>query len=185
MMDIALVRGINVGGKKKIAMADLRALLESMGLADVKSLLQSGNLVFSDSQRTASATLERTLQTEAASRLALEAEFFVRTGKEWDAIVAANPFGDEARSDPGHLVLMCLKRAPAAVQVKALQNAIVGRELVHADGKELYIVFPDGIGPSRLTTAVIERLLGTRATGRNWNTVLKLQAAACAPDGGQ
>src|SRR2546421_405741 len=101
-MDIALVRGINVGGHKKIAMADLRALLESMGFADVKSLLQSGNLVFRRSDRTASAAIERVLEAEAASRLALEADFFVRTAKEWRAIVDANPFPREARKDPGH-----------------------------------------------------------------------------------
>ena len=176
MMNIALMRGINVGGHKKIAMADLRAMFESLGLSDVKSLLQSGNLVFNGGDRRAGAAAERFFEEHALKRLALAADFFVRTAKEWDALVAGNPFSREANADPGHLVLMCLKDAPGKADVNALQAAIVGREVVQADGRHLYIVFPDGIGTSRLTTALIERTLGTRGTARNWNTVLKLQA---------
>jgi uncharacterized protein (DUF1697 family) len=176
-MHIALIRGINVGGHKKIAMAHLRALLEQLGFADVKSLINSGNLVFQGDRRTA-LELERLLQTETAKRLALEADFFVRSAKEWRAIIAGNPFPKEAERDPGHLVLMCLKNAPGGAQVKALQSAIVGPEIVRAKGPHLYIVFPNGIGTSRLTNALIEKTLGTRGTGRNWNTVLRLDAMA-------
>ncbi|PYJ75629.1 MAG: hypothetical protein DME69_14645 [Verrucomicrobia bacterium] len=73
---------------------------------------------------------------------------------------------------------MALKDAPKDTDVKALQAAITGREVVRAGGKHLYIVYPDGIGRSRLTNAVIDKLLGTRGTGRNWNTVLKLASLA-------
>lgn len=90
--------------------------------------------------------------------------------------MARNPFPEEAERDPGHLVVMILKGAPAAHEVKALQDAIRGRELVRADGRAAYVVYPDGIGRSRLTTALLEKKLGTRGTGRNWNTVLKLAA---------
>jgi uncharacterized protein (DUF1697 family) len=69
---------------------------------------------------------------------------------------------------------MVLKDAPKAGAVKALQAAITGREIVRAHGREAYLVYPDGIGPSKLTHALIEKTLGTRGTGRNWNTVLKL-----------
>jgi uncharacterized protein (DUF1697 family) len=178
MMNVALVRGINVGGHKKIAMADLRAMFESLGLSKVTSLLQSGNLVFDGGSRQTGSKAERLFEECALKRLALEADFFVRTSKEWAAVVARNPFSREAKADPGHLVLACLKNAPGKAEVNALQAAIVGREVVQADGRHLYIVFPDGIGRSRLTTALIERTLGTRSTGRNWNTVLKLHALA-------
>jgi uncharacterized protein (DUF1697 family) len=174
-MNVALVRGINVGGHKKIAMADLRALLQTLGFADVKSLLQSGNLVFRNDRRS-SAHVERLLETESAKRFALEADFFVRTAEEWNRLVTENPFRKEAQRDPGHMVLMCLKAAPEDTDIKALQAAIAGPEIVRANGRHLYAVFPDGIGPSRLTNAVIERTLRTRGTARNWNTVLKLHA---------
>jgi uncharacterized protein (DUF1697 family) len=176
-MNIALLRGINVGGHKKIAMSDLRLLFEAMGFSEVKSLLQSGNVVFGDDRRTG-AEIERLLERETQKRLALEADFFVRTAKEWSGVVAGNPFRREAETDPGHLVAMCLKDTPEKADVRALQAAIAGPEIVRAKGSQLYIVYPAGIGTSRLTNALIERKLGTRGTARNWNTVLKLQALA-------
>ena len=174
---IALLRGINVGGHKQISMADLRDLLTRLGFADVRSLLQSGNLLFDANGRTP-AHLERLLEAEAEKRLALKTDFFVRTAKEWAGVVAHNPFRKEATRDPGHLVVMFLKDAPSVTGVKALQKAIRGREVVRAAGKHLYIVYPDGIGRSRLTNALTDKQLGTRGTGRNWNTVLKLAALA-------
>ncbi len=174
---IALLRGINVGGNKKVAMADLRELLNALGFADPRSLLQSGNLVFRSDGRK-SADLERLLDAETEKRLGLKTEFFVRTAKEWKAVVESNPFPDEAESDPSHLVVMFLKDAPNPESVEALQAAITGREIVRAAGRQAFITYPDGIGDSRLTNAVIEKKLGTRGTGRNWNTVMKLGALA-------
>ncbi len=75
---------------------------------------------------------------------------------------------------------MVFKRAPKPADVEALRAAITGREVVEAVGAHAYLVYPDGIGRSRLTTALIERTLGTRGTGRNWNTVLKLAALAAS-----
>src|SRR6266850_301579 len=174
---IALLRGINVGGHNQISMADLRDLLTQLGLADVRSLLQSGNLVFGATGRT-TAHLERLLEAEAAKRLSLQTDFFVRTAKEWEGVVAHNPFRKEAARHPGQLVVMFLKDPPSVTRLKALQQAITGPEVVAAAGKRLYIVYADGIGRSRLTNAVIDKQLGTRGTGRNWNTVLKLAALA-------
>jgi uncharacterized protein (DUF1697 family) len=174
---VVLVRGINVGGHKQVAMADLRDLLAQLGFADARSLLQSGNLLFRSRAR-AGARLEGLLEAEAEKRLDLQADFFVRTAEEWKAIVAHNPFRGEAARDPAHLLVMFLKTAPDAGQVKALQAAITGPELVRADGRHAYIVYPNGIGRSRLPNALIEKKLGTRGTGRNWNTVLKLGALA-------
>ena len=170
---IALLRGVNVGGSKIVAMADLRALLSDLGFANPRSLLQSGNLVF-ESRARATAGLERTLEQEAARRLGLDTEFHVRTAAEWQTIIRRNPFPAAARDDPGHLHVMCFKEAPGAKDVKALQAAITGREVVRAVGRQAYIIYPDGAGKSRLTTALIDRILGLRGTARNWNTVLKL-----------
>ena len=177
MIHVALLRGINVGGHKPVSMADLRDLLTQLGLADARSLLQSGNLVFGTNRRTP-AHLERLLEAEAEKRLGLQTDFFVRTAKEWKGVVAHNPFPKEAARDPGHLVVMFLKDAPSVTGVKALQQAITGPEVVAPGGKHLYIVYPDGIGRSRLTNALIDKQLGTRGTGRNWNTVLKVSALA-------
>jgi uncharacterized protein (DUF1697 family) len=158
-------------------MADLRQMLTVIGCKDVKSLLQSGNVVFT-SDGPAGAALEARLEAETHARLGLDTAFFVRTPRDLDAVIAGNPFPAEARSDPGHLVVMFLKAAPKAGALESLRAAIKGPELVQAKGKHAYITYPAGIGESRLTAAVIESKLGTQATGRNWNTVRKLAALA-------
>jgi uncharacterized protein (DUF1697 family) len=174
---IALLRGINVGGHRMIAMSVLCEFLEAVGCERPRSLLQSGNLVFGSEKRTAG-DVERWLEAEAAKRLKISAEFFVRTPKEWRDVIARNPFRDEAERDPARLHLIVLKKAPTKPGVAALRAAIVGREVVASGSRHLYAVYPDGAGTSRLTAAVIDSKLGTRCTARNWNTVLKLAAAS-------
>jgi len=178
---IALLRAVNLAGLNKVGMADLRELMTSLGLEDGKTLLQSGNAVFRS--RETPDRLEQMLERAAEKQFGVRVEFFVRTAAEWKAMIAANPFGTEAKSDPGHLLMLALKSAPTAPQVTALQQAIKGREVVRAKGRCAYIVYPDGIGRSKLTSALIEKMLGTRGTGRNWNTVLKLAALAAQMSG--
>ena len=172
---IALLRGVNVGGHAKVAMADLRAMVRALGLAEPQTLLQSGNLVFrSDAPAEA---LERTLEDATAERFGFEVAYFVRDAAQWSGIIAANPFPDEAKADPSHLLVQFLRTAPDAAAVAALQAAIRGPEIVRAYGRHAYIVYPDGIGRSRLASPMIEAKLGP-ATGRNWNTILKLAVLA-------
>jgi uncharacterized protein (DUF1697 family) len=176
---IALLRGINVGGRNPIAMSDLRSLLTTLGFSSVRSLLQSGNLVFAGNRRPG-ANLEHLLEAETAKQLKMPADYIVRTANEWVQIVAGNPFPDVARNDPGHLIVMCLKRTPTTAEAAALQTVIKGPEVVHVEGRQAYIYYRAGVGRSKLTHAVIENTLGSRGTGRNWNTVLKLLALAQA-----
>ena len=174
---IALLRAVNLGPYNKISMADLKALLADLGFADARTLQQSGNVVFSARGKRPDA-LERMLERAAAKTLALDTDVFVRTAAQWQAIIDANPFPREAIDDPSHLVALVVKEALTPSAVTALQRAIVGREVVRANGRCAYIVYPDGIGRSKLTNALIEKTLGTRGTARNWNTVLKLGALA-------
>jgi uncharacterized protein (DUF1697 family) len=174
---LAFLRAVNVGGTGKIAMADLRLWLGKLGFADAQTLLQSGNAVFRGPEGEAAA-LEARLEREAKKRLALETDFFVRSAEEWAEVIRENPFPEAAESDPSHLVVMVLKAAPTAGQAEALQAAVKGREVTRVRGREAYVVYPDGIGRSKLTIGVIERQLGARGTGRNWNTVLKMAEAA-------
>jgi uncharacterized protein (DUF1697 family) len=169
---IALLRGINVGGHRSVGMTDLRTFLTKLGFDDVRSLLQSGNVVFGSRARTG-AELERFLEAESVKQFGIEIDFFVRAPEEWKTMIRQNPFRKEAELDPARLVVMLLKSPPRPEDVIALQEAISGAEIVRAKGRHLYAFYPDGQGRSRLTNAVIERKLG-RCTGRNWNTVLKL-----------
>ncbi|MGH7865619.1 MAG: DUF1697 domain-containing protein [Candidatus Binataceae bacterium] len=174
---IALLRAINVGGHKPVAMSDLRNLLTKLHFSDARSLLQSGNLVFGSKAQTA-ANIERLLEEEAEKRLGCSTHFFVRTAGEWHQIIEHNPFPREAQRDPSHLVLMLLKNRPDTNAVKTLQSAITGPEIVRIEGRQAYVVYREGIARSRLTNALIETKLGTRVTGRNWNTVQKLAVLA-------
>ena len=175
---VALLRAVNVAGTS-LAMSALRDYASVLGLADPRTLLQSGNLIFRATGKK-STELERLLEREAEKRLSVTTDFLVRSERELSAIIANNPFPAAARRDPAHLLVMFLKNEPAADAIAALRKAIVGRETIAADARQLYIVYPDGIGRSKLTTSLIEKRTGTRGTGRNWNTLVKLAAAAAA-----
>jgi uncharacterized protein (DUF1697 family) len=176
---IALLRAVNVGGRGKLAMSDLRKLAAGLGFDDVRSLLQSGNLVFRCGQPVG-CDLERLLEAETAERLGVATEFFVRSPAEWADVIGRNPFREAAERDPGHLLVMFLKGAASSAALRTLNASIAGPETIHADGRQLYIVYPAGIARSRLTSHLIESRLGTRGTGRNWNTVRKLAVLAGA-----
>ena len=171
---VALLRGVNVGGNKMVAMADLRDMLTKLGFEDAKTLLQSGNAVFRGAAK-APAKLEALLEAEAKKRFGLTCDFHIRTAAELQAVIDANPLKSEAKKDPGHLLVSFYRDALDAAKVKAAQAAITGPEIVRCDGRHLYAFYPDGIGNSK-ASAVIGKTLGVHGTARNWNTVQKLAA---------
>ena len=170
---IALLRGVNLGGHKMVAMADLRALIAKMGFTDVQTLLQSGNVVFSGPSK-APSVLESQIEKELEKRLELDVDIHIRTPQEWRAVIEGNPFPAEAKKDPSHLLLTCYRSPLEASRVKAAQQAITGPERLHASGRHLYMTYPNGIGRSK-AGVVVGKTLGA-GTARNWNTVLKLAA---------
>ena len=171
---VALVRGVNVGGNKMIAMADLRTMLTKLGFEDAKTLLQSGNAVFRGPAK-APAKLEALLEAEMAKRFGMSCDFHVRTAAELQAAIDANPLKAEAKKDPSHLLVHFFKSPLDPAKVKAAQAAIAGPELVRCDGRHMYMFYPAGIGNSK-ADAVVGKTLGVRGTARNWNTVMKLAA---------
>jgi uncharacterized protein (DUF1697 family) len=183
-MHVALLRGVNVVGNSMVAMSDLRDVLGAMGFTDVRSLLQSGNLIFRTDRRLAGASLERLLETATAKRLGRDSPtYMVRSAAEWNRLIDANPFPGAAKRDPSHLLVMFLKTPVAQANVKSLRAAIRGLETIEIVGKHLYVIYPDGVGKSKFTHGLIERHLATRATGRNWNTVVKLAALLTLNEG--
>jgi uncharacterized protein (DUF1697 family) len=176
---VALLRGVNVGGRALVAMSDLRTMLAELGFDDVQSLLQSGNLVFRGGARKPE-QLETSLAGEIERRCGLRVDVMIRTAAEWAATIERNPYADEASRDPARLIVLFLKAAVKPSDVAALQSVIKGRETVRGTGRELYAYYPDGQGTSKFTIAIIEKTLRTRTTGRNWNTVLKIAALAGA-----
>lgn len=166
----ALLKGVNVGGNRKLPMADLRDFLAGLGLTDVKTLLASGNAVF-DSDEKDAAKLEARLEHEARVKLGLDTGWLVRSHAELAAIVKANPFPDAAKAHPNHL-LVHFHREPLPSNL--LPRAHDGPERLAAHGRELFVDYPDDVGHSKLPQSMNKAKFPKLATARNWNTVLKL-----------
>jgi uncharacterized protein (DUF1697 family) len=167
---IVLLRGINVGGNRRVAMADLRSLLDSLGYGEARTHLQSGNVIVESGQRPE--RLKSVLERGLADELGLEIEVFVRTRDQLAAVVARNPLGDVADNPSRYFVtFLSGKPDPAAIRAAAAET---GHDRFVAHGLELYAWHPDGVRDSALAKLLSEKRLGVTATARNWNTVTKL-----------
>jgi uncharacterized protein (DUF1697 family) len=171
---VVLLRAVNVGGRT-VKMAEVAAALSSAGFRSVRTLGASGNAVVEARGGPKGSEVEALVETSVRERLGLETLVVARTPEEWDRLVEANPFVTEAATDPGHLLVTVLKGSPARAAWAALNASIEGRERVAPGEGHAYIVYPDGVGRSKLTAVRIEQQLGVRGTSRNWNTVLRLQ----------
>jgi uncharacterized protein (DUF1697 family) len=173
---VALLRGINVGGHQKIRMADLRTLMERLGHVSVETYLQSGNAVFRSSRKS-DAALASAMEEAIAAELGLTVSVLVRTGAELARVVDGTPYGDRG-ADMKQLHVAFLSAAPTAAAVKKLDAAQFAPDELEVAGREVYLHYPDGLGRSKLTNAVLERRLGVAATMRNWRTVTTLAELA-------
>lgn len=170
-----MLRAVNVGGTNRIKMDALRTVYESLGLADVRTLLQSGNVLFSSGLKDRQGLVKRIMQ-EIERQLELEVEVILRTLAEVASIVDRGPVLSP-RADKDKLVVMFLAAVPSAAAQAALVNwhkSKEMKEMLEMRGPEIYLYYPDGIGRSKLTSAVIESKLDTPGTARNWNTLTKL-----------
>jgi uncharacterized protein (DUF1697 family) len=174
---IVLLRGVNLGPNRRLSMADLRALLTSLGYDDVRTHLQSGNIVLSTGKKPA--TLKRELEQEIAAALGLETDVLVRTRDELADVVARNPLRAVAKNPSRYLVTF-LARKPDSGFARELAAAEVAPERVAVSGREIYSWHPNGIQGSKLAKLLGKRRTGVTATARNWNTVTKLLELADA-----
>lgn len=172
-MKVALfLRAVNLGGRR-LVMADFKRVLADAGYPDAQTVVATGNAVID--AKAADAALEAKVEAGLEKLLGGTTETFARDGAQMAAIVAGNPWPQMAEEDPGHLVVVFLRGGEAgAAEVAALQGKIVGRERVAAGPGCLYAAYPDAIGTSKLSAAMIERALKRRGTARNWNTVRKM-----------
>jgi uncharacterized protein (DUF1697 family) len=170
-MHVALLRGINVGGGRKVPMAELRAVAEGLGLTKVRTLIASGNLIFEGdiSEPEVEAAVER--------HFGFPVDIMVRTAAEWSAIVAANPFPHEAEAAPKFLLLYLGKQPTAEEAVAYLTARAAPEEKVAGHGDALWIYFAAGGGRSKLASGPKPGLW----TGRNWRTVLAIEEMLCNP----
>ncbi len=171
---VSLFRGINVGGHQAIRMDELKDLHESLGLKDVVTYIQSGNVVFTSDDADL-AQLPRQIEDGFAQKFGFHVKVIVRTSAELRDIIANNPFQNQPMKEPKWVVVLFLATRPDSTALADLQKTYVGPEELYLIGQELYIYYPNGIGRSKLSLTLIEKKLKTIGTGRNWNTILQLQ----------
>jgi uncharacterized protein (DUF1697 family) len=174
---VSLFRGINVGGRHKVSMDELKGLHEALGLRDVVPYIQSGNVVFvtNASDGADSAQLGKQIEDAFEKSLGFHAEVIVRSAVELSSIIEKNPFQGQQDKESKWVVVVFLATRPDRLAQEALRSAYTGPEEFFVIGKELYVYYAEGIGRSRLTLSFIERKLKTTGTARNWNTILQLQ----------
>jgi len=167
---ISMLRGINVGGQKKIKMADLRKFYQSLGYKAVQSYIQSGNVVFQVSEKDTT-NLEKTIVTAIRDKYGFDVTVIVRTPQEFNTIVKNNPFSNK---DTGRIYVTFLSEIPTDFPRDRLSSAQNGQEEFQLSEQEIYLFMPDGYGRTKLSNNFFERVLGVGATTRNWRTVNRL-----------
>lgn len=169
---VALLRGVNVGGKNLLPMPELAALFEEAGCAGVRTYIQSGNVLFA-----APAALARRLPERIAARIqerrGLRVPVILRSAAELRRITSANPFLRPG-ADPRFLHVAFLASPPGRAAAAKLDPARSPPDAFAVQGGEVYLSLPNGAGKTKITNDYLERMLGTTSTFRNWNTVLKL-----------
>jgi uncharacterized protein (DUF1697 family) len=172
---VALIRGINVGRAKRIAMADLRAVFEKLGFRDVRTLLNSGNVVFSGGRSSPVAAATR-IENTIAKELGVSARVTVLTAEELAAAVEENPVR-QAADNPSRFLLAVLRDPADRTKLVSLAKRDWTPEAVALGTRVAYLWCADGILASALGTAV-GKALGDGVTARNWTTMLKLNSLA-------
>ncbi len=171
---IALIRAIGGATHKKMSMTQLREACSEAGLADVRTVLATGNVIFRSSlqQHDIAAILDRVIAQHG-----LQNEVFLRRPDALRASLAVNPFPDAASGRPSRMLISFMKRAAFPSEAEAA-DAYEGPERIALHGLDAFIDYGEDIGTSQLTPVRLEKLLGQSGTARNWNTVLRLVKAA-------
>jgi uncharacterized protein (DUF1697 family) len=169
---IALLRGINVTGHNKIPMPELRTLCEGLGWGAVQTYIQSGNLVFHADG--APEALEAELERAITGRFGLTIPVIVRAAASWPGYVADNPFPEASDREPNLVMLALSKAAPKADAAERLRERAASGERIAQTGDAIWVHYPQGVGTSKLSPALFDRLVGSPVTARNWRTTLKL-----------
>jgi uncharacterized protein (DUF1697 family) len=175
VIHVVLLRGINLGSRNRIAMPALRDALEAADFADVRTYLQSGNVVLSSSRKPDAA-----VRRAIADEFGLEIAVVTRTRAQLAKVVERNPLARVAK-DPKRYQVSFLDAKPSREVVRLIEEAADPKERVVVDGREIYAWHPDTIARSRLWALLAGQNLGVTATARNWTTVEKLLELAAAP----
>ena len=170
---ISLLHGINVGGQRRIRMEELRALYESLNFNNVRTYIQSGNVIF-DSHKSSISGLTNTIETAIEQTFGFSVTTLIRKKKEFYNLIESNPFLDECNGDITKLHVTFLSDTPSSSSVIEIKEVDYGSDQLFISGKEIHLYCPNGYGRTKLSNSFFERKLGMSATTRNWKTVTTL-----------
>ena len=171
---ISMLRGINISGHKLIKMEELRALYESLGFENVRSYIQSGNVIFECPDSDVS-ELEMKIENEIEETFGFPVNVTIRTKKEFQEVIENNPFyGETRREDIKKLHVTFLSDTPTASSLQEIEGSTYGPDQMVIAGKEIYVFCPDGYGRTKFTNNFFEKKLKLSATSRIWKTVNRL-----------
>jgi len=170
---IALLRGINVSGQKKIKMADLRNALGKAGLEDVQTYIQSGNIIFKDIEKDKEGLLNK-IKNKIYETFTFDVPVQVFTAEEIQKIYNSNPFLKKGNVDIKTLHVTLLEGSPETEHIASLQSVESNEDEYRIAGHTIYLHCPNGYGRTKLTNTFFEKKLKTSATTRNWKTIEKL-----------
>jgi uncharacterized protein (DUF1697 family) len=172
---IALLRGINVGGKRKLLMADLKALFSRLGFSNTVSYIQSGNVVFESEKGDNNIELAKKIETAIQEHFKLDVPVMVRKASEWKQIVSANPFLNDKSIGIERLHLTLLDETPEDPQIDDLKQIVLDSDQFEVIGQEVFLCCKDKFSSkSKMTNSLFEKKFKCKATNRNWKTVMKL-----------
>jgi uncharacterized protein (DUF1697 family) len=172
---VLLLRAVNVAGKNRLTMPALRASLERLGCTDVVTYIQSGNAVVDSADKPAA--LGKSIEDALERELGSSVDVVLRTARELDKAIAANPYVARG-ADPTKLHVLFLDRKPDLARLRTIELAKFAPEEFEAGEREIYLHLPNGVGRSKLALALGPKLTPAVATMRNWNTVTKLSQLA-------
>lgn len=179
MVLICLLRGVNLGGHHKIKMEELRALFaDQLGYQSPRTFIQSGNVVFEVRGGRKEVVITDAIEKAIEARFGFHSDVILRSPSEMAGVIERNPFVGRPALDPSRLVVTFLSRIPDAAAGARLASVDAAGEELHLIGRELYMYFRDGIGKTKLNFKKIARAVGEDGTGRNWNSVVKLEELA-------
>jgi uncharacterized protein (DUF1697 family) len=170
---ISMLRGVNLGGHRKIKMDALRSLYESLGLRDAQTHVNSGNVIFRTAERDL-VRLSKHIQKGIEQSFGFQSDVIVRTVPELREVIARNPFSKRRGIEPSRLLVTFLATDPGPEAREKILTIEAAPEELRIEGRELYIYYPNGMARPKLSWPMIEKILQTSGTGRNWNTVTKL-----------
>lgn len=170
---IAMLRAVNLTTHNRIKMDVLRDLCVALKLRNPETYVQSGNVVFSTSERDLGRVAKR-IENAIERNCGFRTNVIVRTAAEMRDVIARNPFAKRSGIEPGKFLVLFLGGDPDPEAQAKAHSIKADPEEFRLLGREVYIYFPNGMGRSKLSTAALERALKTPGTGRNWNSVTKM-----------